>query len=91
LFPVLAFLVFSCSKEELQNYNELAGNSSLKYVGSVVQVFSNGTDDTRSLTDAFALAKGDKGCSVEPFELLFPIPVQEIEVSNGMLKQPPGY
>jgi hypothetical protein len=36
-------------------------------------------------------AKGAKGCTVEPHELLYPIPQSEIEVSNGMLTQNPGY
>jgi hypothetical protein len=37
------------------------------------------------------VSKGVMGCSVEPFELLLPIPAQEIEVSNGLLIQNPGY
>jgi starch-binding outer membrane protein, SusD/RagB family len=36
-------------------------------------------------------SKGTMGCSVEDHELLLPIPDQEIEVSDGMLIQNPGY
>jgi hypothetical protein len=57
VFPILSFLVFSCSKEDFQSNDELAGNASLKCAGSVVRVFPNGTDDTQNLIDAFALAK----------------------------------
>lgn len=37
------------------------------------------------------LAKGAKGCTVEPYELLFPIPQTEIELSNKKLTQNTGY
>lgn len=43
------------------------------------------------LKERMEASKGNKGCSVEPNELLFPVPEQEIEVSNGMLIQNPGY
>jgi starch-binding outer membrane protein, SusD/RagB family len=36
-------------------------------------------------------AKGSKGCTVEPHELLYPIPQSEIDVSVNMLTQNPGY
>jgi starch-binding outer membrane protein, SusD/RagB family len=36
-------------------------------------------------------AKGGEGCTVEPYELLFPIPQQEIEISDGVLVQNLGY
>jgi hypothetical protein len=36
-------------------------------------------------------SKGAKGCTVEPNELLLPIPQAEIELSNGVLTQNPGY
>ncbi len=36
-------------------------------------------------------AKASQGCTVEPHELLLPIPYDEIAVSNGMLTQNPGY
>jgi starch-binding outer membrane protein, SusD/RagB family len=36
-------------------------------------------------------AKGSKGCTVEPHELLYPIPQAEINVSVNMLTQNPGY
>lgn len=46
-------------------------------------------------TDRFKVrmeaAKGDKGCTVEPHELLYPIPQNEIDVSNNLLTQNPGY
>jgi hypothetical protein len=35
--------------------------------------------------------KGSKGCTVEPHELLYPIPQSEIDVSVNMIKQNPGY
>ncbi len=36
-------------------------------------------------------SKGEMGCSVEPYELLLPLPQQEIELADGMLTQNPGY
>jgi hypothetical protein len=36
-------------------------------------------------------AKGAKGCTVEPHELLMPIPQEEIELANYVLTQNPGY
>lgn len=46
-------------------------------------------------TDRFKIrmeaAKGSKGCTVEPHELLYPIPQNEINVSNNALTQNPGY
>jgi hypothetical protein len=36
-------------------------------------------------------AKGSKGCTVEDHEWLYPIPQDEIDVSNGQLSQNPGY
>lgn len=36
-------------------------------------------------------AKGDKGCTVEDYEWLLPIPYAEIQVSNYVLTQNPGY
>jgi hypothetical protein len=36
-------------------------------------------------------SKGEMGCSVQPNELLFPIPEDEIELGDGMLTQNPGY
>jgi hypothetical protein len=47
------------------------------------------------LTDRFKTrmekAKASQGCTIEPHELLLPIPYDEIAVSNGMLTQNPGY
>jgi hypothetical protein len=36
-------------------------------------------------------AKAYAGVTVEPYELLLPIPQQEIELSNHVLVQTPGY
>jgi hypothetical protein len=36
-------------------------------------------------------AKKYAGVTVEPYEWLLPIPQQEIELSNGLLTQNPGY
>jgi hypothetical protein len=36
-------------------------------------------------------AKRDEGCTVEDYEWLLPIPKKEVELSNGMLIQNPGY
>jgi starch-binding outer membrane protein, SusD/RagB family len=36
-------------------------------------------------------SKGNKGCIVESHELLFPIPNSEVEISDGLLTQNPGY
>jgi hypothetical protein len=46
------------------------------------------TDRFKSRMEA---VKGSKGCTVEPHELLYPIPQNEIDVSNNMLSQNPGY
>jgi hypothetical protein len=46
------------------------------------------TDRFKSRMEA---AKGSKGCTVEPHELLYPIPQAEIDVSNNMITQNPGY
>jgi hypothetical protein len=43
------------------------------------------------LKERMEAAKGAKGCTVEPHELLYPIPQAEIDVSNNMLIQNPGY
>jgi hypothetical protein len=86
VFPILAFLVFSCSKEDLQNNDELAGNASLKCAGSVVKVFPNGTDDTQSLIDAFALAKFNcKNAVVKLMPGTFHIGMIEVKEFNGTL------
>jgi starch-binding outer membrane protein, SusD/RagB family len=46
---------------------------------------------TGRLKERMEAAKGDKGCTVEPHELLYPIYQTEIELSNYMLTQNPGY
>lgn len=46
-------------------------------------------------TDQFKIrmehSKGSQGCTVEPYELLFPVPQTEIELSNKKLTQNQGY
>jgi hypothetical protein len=45
----------------------------------------------RQFKECMEAAKGDEGCKVEPYELLLPIPKREIELSNNVLIQNPGY
>jgi hypothetical protein len=86
IFPILAFLFFSCSKEDLQNNDELAGNAGLKCTGSVVKVFPNGIDDTQNLTDAFALARTKgRNAVVKLMEGTFRIGMIELKEFNGTL------
>jgi hypothetical protein len=85
-FPILAFLAFSCSREDLQNNDVLSGNASLKVAGSVISVSPNGTDDTQNLIDAFALAKssGNKPV-VKLMSGTFYIGMIEVQEFNGTL------
>lgn len=46
---------------------------------------------TGRLKERMEAAKGSRGCTVEPHELLYPIYQDEIELSNHMLTQTPGY
>jgi len=46
---------------------------------------------TGRFIERMEIAKDFAGCKVEPHELLLPIPQSEIELSNGILTQNPGY
>ena len=46
---------------------------------------------TERFKEAMEKAKGDKGCTVEDHEWLFPIPDWEVNDSHGRIKQNPGY
>jgi hypothetical protein len=60
-FAMLVFLVFSCSKEDLQNAgqnsDQILTNATLKCAGTVIKVLPSGTDDTQAILNAFAQAK----------------------------------
>jgi hypothetical protein len=46
---------------------------------------------TGQFKDAMEGAKGSMGCSVEDHEWLLPIPQIDIDISNGVIEQNPGY
>jgi hypothetical protein len=92
LYGVLALLVVlavSCSKDsELNNYqglDQFSGNASYKMGGNIIEVTS-GSDNTRALIDAFALAKTiGKNAVVKLLPGTFEIGWMEVREFNGTL------
>ena len=46
---------------------------------------------TERFKERMEAAKGAKGCTVEDHEWLLPIPGEDVETSEGRIKQNPGY
>jgi hypothetical protein len=87
IFIFLAALAFSCSKDGTLNTNpstdQLSGNSALNVSGPVIKVYP-GSNDTKALTDAFALARTyGKNVVVKLMPGTFTIGMIEIREFNG--------
>jgi hypothetical protein len=83
----IAALVFSCSKDGMMNTDpitdQLSGNTTLMMCGNVVKVYP-GPNDTKTLTDAFSLAKTyGKNSVVKLMPGTFTISMIEVREFNG--------
>jgi hypothetical protein len=90
LLTFLVILAISCTKDDLlnteQSTDQLLSNDNLKYSGSVIKVMPNGTDDTQTLVDAFAIAKAScKNAVVKLMPGTFYIGMIEVKEFNGTL------
>jgi hypothetical protein len=89
LLFLMAFLVSSCSKEDLVNsdQNDPFMATTLKSAGPVFQVDDLSNDDTEALLEAFALAQASgKGAVVELQEGVFQIGMIEVKEFFGTLR-----
>jgi hypothetical protein len=87
IFISIAVLAFSCSRDGMLNTgpvaDQLSGNTAVKVCGNTVKVYP-GSDDTKSLTDAFTQARTyGKNAVVKLMPGTFSIGMIEVREFNG--------